>query len=53
LQTDDLQALFNYLLKDGRVTEKDKDINSGLSRRTVAYIRTIIKEAITQAIHNR
>jgi integrase len=53
LQTDDLQALFNYLLKDGRVTEKDKDINPGLSRRTVAYIRTIIKEAITQAIHNR
>lgn len=53
MQTDDLQALFNYLLKDGRVTEKDKDINSGLSRRTVAYIRTIIKEAITQAIHNR
>jgi integrase len=45
--------LFNELLNNGRLdTQKDKDTNPGLSRRTVGYIRTIIKESLTQAQHN-
>ncbi len=53
LQTDDLQSLFNRLLENGRAeTQKNKDVNPGLSRRSVEYVRTITKEALTQAVHN-
>jgi integrase len=64
LQPDDLQTLFNNLLDNGRIkAQKDKDatdqdkqqkeIPPGLSRRTVQYIRAILRECLAQAVLNR
>ena len=53
LQANDLQSLFNNLLKDGRAAKEwDKDANPGLSLETVYKIRTIVKSALKQAVDN-
>jgi integrase len=52
LQAGDLQRLFNNLLKNGRATEWNKEVNPGLSRRTVDYVRTTVKAALSVAVDN-
>ncbi len=50
LQTDDLQSLFNHLLENGRDKSRmDKATNPGLSRRTVEYVRAILRKALKKA----
>jgi integrase len=51
LQTDDLQQLFRELLKSGRDDkQKNKKEKPGLSRRSVEYIRAILREALNKAV---